>query len=168
MPLANGRSLNLEVERSRLICPPRTPAIMITDVQGHSPRTRKQHREVPFGTHVDAVPQLGSRLSVFPALPSFAAAPSSPWRPRGGYPLLQDWPLRLGPRPASPTSRSCCLHPLTDVLGRVRRECVCVASPWAGTACLPLAMRMLALGRGKEPSSVCFWRCYSCQSNLRE
>ena len=35
MPLANGRSLNLEVERSKLICPPRPPAIMITNVQEH-------------------------------------------------------------------------------------------------------------------------------------
>ena len=50
--------------------------------------------------------------------------------------------------PTSSWSR--CLYPPSEMFARVRRVCECVASPWAGTACPPLAMRRWPWGGVKS------------------
>ena len=163
--MGSGRHLDLEVKLSKPASQPRSLALMTHTFKALPAGRYGITRRYPMGRTKALFMQMFAYLLLFPRYPPLllllrfpcVRAVVSHYRngPPGWAPVL----LRL-------------LLAVDVCLCRLKclRACgvsVCVASPWAGTACLPLAMRLLALGRGKAPSSVCFWRCYSCQSNVR-
>ena len=143
--IGGGQHLDLEVKLLKPFHRPRALAIITSNGKGSHCRTLRQHYKAPYGTHRHTVPCLVFGRSVpLAAVPSaaVAAAPSSPWRPRCLPPL--------GLFPSTSSTRSGSLRSIGKLFGRVRRECERVASPWAGTACLPLAMRCWPWGGVKS------------------